>query len=154
MLTLALTVLPILDGSRNAPWPAVVAAATASRSPVAVADLNKPGAPKPSPAEVRVISAVLGVSTPAERRQLMVAHLNDGVDEMVLYFGDPQRPDGIMPDRSETSYHVLGSCNEFYNPRSDYTFPGTPGCDPQLAADRVVIRMRHERARGQRTPSP
>jgi hypothetical protein len=122
----------------------------------AALDVGKPGVPRPSREDRRMIEAVLAATSPADRTRLMFANV---AGNLVLYYGDPAYANGELPPGVSTahfyvngtavpvlaSYHVIGGgCNQLYNPYDGHVFAGTAECAnyKPSRADLAVQRLR------------
>ena len=88
--------------------------------------------PRLSHAQRVAIRAVYAASTAADRPRLIVSFphgVGPGIrDTMVLLYGDPNHPDGVVPTGGTTANHVIGGpCNLYYRPSDGTEFP-VPGC--------------------------
>jgi hypothetical protein len=107
---------------------------------------------------LREISAVKAASAPAQRARLIVS-LPSGADSggIVLYYGDPRYPDGLVPAIwgskpyrdangnpmfSQELFHAIGGgCNYYYMPSGGWFQPSTgTGCETWKASatDRIA----------------
>ena len=94
-------------------------------------------APALSASQRTAVQAVLSASTAQDYGNLIVSFpqglVSDVRGAMVLFYGDPRHPDGVIPRGGTTAYHVIGGvCNLYYRPSDglEFSAPGDgSGCE-------------------------